>query len=158
MSSQAAEPPPSVPGVPPRGHIAEPGADFAREEAAAAAAAAAKEDRSGARPAAEHVRRDIRLAQAYAFVQLGDRWMARPAAPNPRTKYGAASRLFEQGADIFRCYGRWRFAGEAYAKAGEAERRANQPLVAGVSSILRESGFRGLYQVRLRSNPTLNTL
>jgi alpha-soluble NSF attachment protein len=76
------------------------------------------------------VRRDIRLAQAYAFVQLGDKWMSRPAAPNPRTKYGAASRLFEEGADIFRAYGRWRYAGEAYAKAGEAERRMNAPLVA----------------------------
>ena len=33
--------------------------------------------------------------------------------------------------------------------------QTNQPLVAGVSSILRESGFRGLYQVRSHGNSTL---
>ena len=143
---------PTVPGHPARGHIAQPGAEFDAAEAeaqarkmaqgaaastssssaaaAAAAAAAPSSSSSSSRPTAEHVRRDIRLAQAFGFVQLGDAWMSRPAAPNPRTKYGHASRLFEDGADIFRAYGRWRYAGEAFAKAGEAERRQNQPLVA----------------------------
>ena len=132
-AAAAAATPPTVPGVPPRGFVAQPGEEFARKEAEAQARAEAQGERKGGaagRPTAEHVRRDIRLAQAYGFVQLGDRWMARPVAPNPRTKYSAASRLFEEGADIFRAYGRWRFAGEAFAKAGEAERRMNQPLVA----------------------------
>jgi tetratricopeptide (TPR) repeat protein len=75
--------------------------------------------------------RDIKLAQAASMMELGDEWMGRPAHPSPLVKYNAASRLFEQAADTFRTYGRWRLAGEAYARAGDAEKKLGELLVAG---------------------------
>jgi tetratricopeptide (TPR) repeat protein len=75
--------------------------------------------------------RDIRLAQAASLVQLGDEWMGRPAHPTPRVKYAHASRLYESAADTFRTFGRWRAAGDAYSRAGEAEKKQSEVLVAG---------------------------
>jgi alpha-soluble NSF attachment protein len=129
--------PPTLPGHPARGFVAEPGQSKAAEEAArladaerSSAADATRKGGSTSKSVAEHVRRDIRLAQAYNLVQNGDYWMSQPSEPTPLIKYSSASRLYEDAADIFRAYGRWRYAGEAYAKAGEAERRMNAPLVA----------------------------
>lgn len=64
------------------------------------------------------------------MVALGDEWMGRPANPTPRTKYAHACRLFEQAADVYRTFGRWRSAGEAYFKAGEAEKKQAELLIA----------------------------
>lgn len=75
--------------------------------------------------------RDIKLAQASAMMQLGDEWMGRPAHPTPRVKYNHASGLFESAADLYRSYGRWRLAGEAYCRAGDAEKKMAETLIAG---------------------------
>lgn len=75
--------------------------------------------------------RDIKLAQAASLMNLGDEWMGKPAHPTPKVKYNQASRLFETAADIYQCYAKWRFAGEAYARAGDAEKKMNELLIAG---------------------------
>jgi tetratricopeptide (TPR) repeat protein len=129
---------PTLPGVPPRGYIATPGEAYAEEHRKSLIAKAAeiaggdskKQNKAATQATSEHVKRDIRLAQAFAFVQNGDLWMSRPAQPSVKSKYASASRLFEEGADIFLAYGRWRAAGEALSKAGEAEKSLNQPIVA----------------------------
>lgn len=56
-------------------------------------------------------------------MNRGEEMMARPANPSTRTKYEAACRLFEAAADTYRAHARWRLAGEAYARCGEAERK-----------------------------------
>jgi len=134
--------PPTLPGHPARGFVAEPGQSKAAKEAArladaerSSAADATRKGGSTSKSVAEHVRRDIRLAQAYNLVQNGDYWMSQPSEPTPLIKYSSASRLYEDAADIFRAYGRWRYAGEAYAKAGEAESSLNQPVVAATNFV-----------------------
>jgi hypothetical protein len=73
--------------------------------------------------------RDMKLAQAATLVERGEEWMGKPAHPTPRVKYTQAGRFFEQAADIYRAYGKWRLAAEAYGRAGDAEKRMSELLV-----------------------------
>lgn len=74
--------------------------------------------------------RDIRLSKATNLLKHGDEWLKKPTIASPKMKYEYASNVFRRAAEIFRAYGRWRLAGEAYCKCAEAERRCTTLLAA----------------------------